>query len=99
MILFSEQCIPIFGLTALAASPPSGEPPHTTLDKTIFLVRYIIIEPRAHWFTAIVGLGTLASLLIVRGIKRVIGKRWGWVKWFPEVLMAVILSTGKCSLI
>jgi hypothetical protein len=65
------------------------------LNKAIFLVRYIFIEPQAHWFTAFVGFGTLVALLVIRGIKRIIGKRWTWVKWFPEVLMVVILSTGK----
>lgn len=96
-VFSSEQCVPIFGLSALEASPPSGEVPHTTLNKAIFLVRYIIIEPRAHWFTACVGFGTLTTLLIVRGIKRVVGKRWTWVKWVPEVLLGVIFSTGMTS--
>ena len=92
MIFTSEQFIPIFGLSELEASPPSGESPHTTLAKAIFLVRYI---PRAHWFTASVGFGTLGALLIVRETKRIVGKRWSWVKSFPEVLVVVIVSTGK----
>ncbi|KAF8589481.1 hypothetical protein K439DRAFT_1628706 [Ramaria rubella] len=97
VVILIEQLIPIFGLVGLESSPPSSDPPHTTLDKAIFLIRYTCVNPRAHWFTAAVGFGTLAVLLFIRSTKRTVAKRWMWVKWIPEVLMVVIMSTTLSS--
>lgn len=87
----SEQLIPIFGLAALEAQ---GKPLQTTLDKLLFLIKYAIVEDKAHWLTAEIGFSALAALIIVRSIKRRISRRYDWVKWVPEVLLAVIAFTG-----
>lgn len=81
----------MFGLSALEAQ---GDPPQTTLDKLLFLIKYIFIEDRVHWLTAKVGFGSLAALIIFRSIKRRVATRFDWVKWIPEVLLAVIAFTG-----
>ncbi|KAF8525973.1 sulfate permease [Hysterangium stoloniferum] len=93
VVILIEQCIPIFGLSALEYAPPSGDPPESTLDKALFLFKYIFIDPRAHWLTAFIGFGTLAALLVIRAAKRSASKRCDWPKWIPEVLLVVIVST------
>ncbi|GJJ08402.1 hypothetical protein Clacol_002618 [Clathrus columnatus] len=95
-VILLEQLIPIFGLSALEAQ---GDPPQTTLDKLLFLTKYVIIQDRAHWLTARIGFGALAALIIFRAVKRRVAKRYDWVKWIPEVLLAVIAFTGVIAVI
>jgi len=95
---YSEQLVPIFGLVALENHPPSGDIPHTTVDKLIFLFHYVILDPRAHWLTATIGFATLGILILVKILKRKASKHCTWLKWIPEVLLIVIISTSKFTL-
>ncbi|KAF8514018.1 sulfate permease [Hysterangium stoloniferum] len=91
IVIFIDQCIPIFGLSALQSA--SSESLDSTLNKALFLIKYIFIDPRAHWLTASIGFGTMALLVVVRSAKRSASKRFDWPKWIPEVTLVVIVLT------
>ncbi|KIJ51410.1 hypothetical protein M422DRAFT_158023 [Sphaerobolus stellatus SS14] len=97
VVILIEQLVPILGLAGFEDDPVTGIPPHTTLDKAIFIFRYVFVFPRTHWLSAAIGFGTLAILLAAKAIKRNANKRWAWLKWVPEVLLVVILSTTLCK--
>jgi hypothetical protein len=89
--LLSEQFIPMFGLVGLEKKYN----PHTTVDKMEFLVRNL---SNMHFPTSIVAFITLSLLILVRQFKRNAAKRFKWIYIFPEVLVAVGLSTFFCSI-
>lgn len=81
----------MFGLVGLEAKYNL----HTTVDKMEFLVRNLI---NMHYPTAFVSFSTLALLILIRKFKQHAVKRFKWSYLFPEVLVAVGLSTFFCSI-
>ena len=65
--------------------------PKTTLQKGIFLVKYM---PNLHIPTAIVAFGALGALVGVKFVKGFF--KSGWIRGIPEVLIVVIVSTCAC---
>jgi hypothetical protein len=89
---FSEQLIPMLGLTALEHKLK----PETTLEKIIFLVECGVTK--AHGPTSIVSACTLVSLVTLRMFKAFL-RRYKWIARIPEVLIVVIISTSTiCAL-
>lgn len=90
-----EQLIPMLGLAHLehTISPV----PVTTLDKFLFIVENA--GTHTHWLTATVSFATLVLLLGSRMVKRRLSKRpgWEWVKFVPEVFLAVVIATCESS--
>lgn len=87
----SEQFIPMFGLVGLEEKYNL----HTTVDKIEFLVQNL---SNMHYPTTLVAFSTLALLILIRQVKRHAAKRFKWTYLFPEVLVAVGLSTLFCSI-
>jgi hypothetical protein len=68
---------------------------HTTVDKMEFLVRNL---SNMHFPTTVVAFGTLSLLVLIRQLKQHAAKRFWWTYPFPEVLIAVGLSTWFCGM-
>jgi MFS superfamily sulfate permease-like transporter len=86
---YSEQLIPMFGLSSLAAAVH----PHTTLDKIVFLVENVW---RAHRPTALVSFVALAVLVALRAVKKAC-KGIFFIYRLPEVLVVVVGATRECD--
>ena len=84
----SEQFIPMFGLTALEHS----QNPQTTLERFLFLIENFATHE--HRPTTVISFGALAILVILRYFKSFF-KNWTIIYRLPEVLLVVIVSTGK----
>ncbi|KAG9096048.1 hypothetical protein FRC07_010997, partial [Ceratobasidium sp. 392] len=95
VVITIEQLIPMLGLTQLEHSITPV--PVTTLDKFLFIVENA--ELHTHWLTAAISFGTLVLLLGARAIKRRLAKiaGWEWVKFIPEVFVAVVVATVLCD--
>jgi MFS superfamily sulfate permease-like transporter len=85
LTFYSEQLIPMFGLTARAHENHLL----TTLDKIIFLSENVISYMHTH--TAVVSFGALLVLVILRSVKNFFHKHW-WIYRLPEVLVVVVVS-------
>ena len=68
---------------------------HTTVDKMEFLVRNLT---NMHFPTTVVAFGALAFLILIRQFKQYAARRFNWTYPFPEVFVAVGLSTWFCSM-
>ncbi|KAG9086297.1 hypothetical protein FRC06_003162 [Ceratobasidium sp. 370] len=95
VVITIEQLIPMLGLAHLEHSITPV--PVTTLDKFLFIVENA--KSHTHWLTATVSFGTLVLLLGARAIKRRLTKKegWEWVKFIPEVFVAVVVATFLCD--
>lgn len=95
VVITVEQMIPMLGLAHLEHSITPV--PVTTLDKFLFIVENA--GTHTHWLTATVSFGTLVLLLGARMVKRRLAKRpgWEWVKFVPEVFLAVVIATREFS--
>ena len=83
----SEQLIPMLGLTTLEQKLK----PETTLEKLFFLVEHGFTQ--SHRLTALVSACALVSLVVLRMLKASL-RRFKWLKYIPEVLIVVIISTS-----
>lgn len=72
--------------------------PVTTLDKFLFIVENA--GTHSHWLTAAISFATLVLLLGARAAKRRLAQcqGWQWIKFVPEVFLAVVIATGKFAL-
>ncbi|CUA67011.1 Putative sulfate transporter YPR003C [Saccharomyces cerevisiae S288c] [Rhizoctonia solani] len=95
VVITIEQLIPMLGLAKLEHTIKPV--PVTSLEKFLFIVENA--GTHAHWLTATISFGTLVALLGTRAIKRRLAKRegWGWVKFVPEVFLAVVIATALCD--
>ncbi|EUC62398.1 sulfate anion transporter [Rhizoctonia solani AG-3 Rhs1AP] len=95
LVITIEQLIPMLGLAKLEHSLKPV--PVTTVEKFLFIVENA--GTHSHWLTATISFGTLVLLLSVRAIKRRLAKRegWKWVKFIPEVFLAVVIATVLCD--
>ncbi len=84
----SEQLIPMCGLTELEHMLN----PDTTLDKFIFFIENG--WEHSHRLTTVVSFGTLVVLISMRMIKGLFKNYW-FIYRIPEVLIVVIVATGK----
>ncbi|ELU42006.1 sulfate anion transporter [Rhizoctonia solani AG-1 IA] len=95
VVITIEQLIPMLGLVRLEHSIKPV--PVTTIDKFLFIVQNA--GTHAHWLTTIISFATLVALLSARAVKRRLAKRegWRWVKFIPEVFLAVVIATALCD--
>ncbi|CAE6441231.1 unnamed protein product [Rhizoctonia solani] len=95
VVITIEQLIPMLGLVKLEHSIKPV--PVTTIDKFLFIVQNA--GTHAHWLTTIISFATLVALLSARAVKRRLAKRegWRWVKFIPEVFLAVVIATALCD--
>ncbi|KAI9632716.1 sulfate transporter family-domain-containing protein [Dioszegia hungarica] len=90
IIIFIEQSIPMLGLSALLASiGKSHNAPSLPLDKLAFVIQHIQQTNRP---TAILSAACLAFLILMRVAKARIVQRpgGGWVRYIPEIFIAVV---------
>ena len=66
---------------------------HHWLRLQVFLVDNAFTH--THRLTATISFGALAILVLLRKIKFTF-KRYWWIYRIPEVLLVVVVSTGKC---
>ncbi|QRV98356.1 sulfate anion transporter [Ceratobasidium sp. AG-Ba] len=96
VVITIEQLIPMLGLAHLEHSIKPV--PVTTLDKFLFIVENA--KSHTHWLTASVSFGTLVLLLGARALKKRLaarGEGWVWIKFLPEVFLAVVVATFLCD--
>ena len=89
MNVYSEQCIPLLGLSKLAHKLD----PQTTIQKFLFLVEN---AKQAHGPTTLISFSALFILLALRLFKSKFKNTW-WIYRIPEVLVVVMVSTGQYS--
>jgi len=89
MNVYSEQCIPLLGLSKLARMLD----PQTTIEKFVFLVENAKL---AHGPTTLISFSALFVLLALRWFKSKFKNTW-WIYRIPEVLVVVMVSTGQIS--
>jgi hypothetical protein len=87
LVLYSEQFIPMFGLTKLMHELD----PETTIQKTMFLLRNVV--PHANYLTTTISFSALFSLVALRSLKARFKNTW-YIYRIPEVLVVVIVSTS-----
>lgn len=87
LVLYSEQLIPMFGLTKLMHELD----PETTIQKTVFLLRNVV--PHSNYLTTTISFSALFSLVALRSLKARFKNTW-YIYRIPEVLVVVIVSTS-----
>jgi MFS superfamily sulfate permease-like transporter len=85
----------MLGLAAMLSHPEAKtEPPNSPLEKLLFVIHHI---DHTNKTTMTLALASLAFLIFVRSIKPRLVNRPGakWVRFVPEILLAVVIGTGK----
>lgn len=84
----------MLGLAAMLSHPEAKtEPPNSPLEKLLFVIHHI---DHTNKTTMTLALASLAFLIFVRSIKPRLVNRPGakWVRFIPEILLAVVIGTG-----
>jgi MFS superfamily sulfate permease-like transporter len=87
----------MLGLAAILAHPEAkAESPSSPLGKLMFVINHM---DHINKTTMTLALSSLAFLIFVRSVKPRLMNRPGatWVRFIPEILLAVVIGTGKST--
>lgn len=89
--IFISQLVPILGLEQGLTKQHGAS--SSVVDKATYLVTHF---SHAHRLTMLVSAAAFAVLVGGRAVKKLLARRerrWRWVKFVPEVLAVVVVST------
>jgi MFS superfamily sulfate permease-like transporter len=87
----------MLGLAAVLSHPEAkAEPPNSPLAKLLFVLNHV---DHINKTTMALALGSLGFLIFIRTVKPKLVVRPGamWVRFVPEILLAVVIGTSASS--